>query len=78
MEFLIMFQLGGLRIALFPKRLIPFVLTQKGFFPLDFSSIWLLQESVEKDSWMQPPMCTKEWVSYPFYMASLGMNREYK
>ena len=50
MEFLILFQLGGLRIALYPKRLIPFVLTQKGFFPLDFSSIWLLQESAEKDS----------------------------
>lgn len=50
MEFLILFQLGGLRFALFPKRLIPFVRTQKGFFPLDFSSIWLLQESAEKDS----------------------------
>lgn len=50
MEFHIFFQLGGFRIAFFPKRLIPFVLIQKGFFPLDFSSIWLLQESVEKDS----------------------------
>lgn len=63
MEFYILFQLGGFTTALFPKRLIPFVRTQKGFFPLDFSSIWLLQESAEKDSWMQPPMCTKEWVS---------------
>lgn len=50
MEFLILFQLGGHRIALFLKRLIPFVVTQKGFFPLDFSSMWLLQESAEKDS----------------------------
>lgn len=50
MEFHILFQLCGLQIALFPKRLIPFVLTQKGFFPLDSSSIWLLQESAEKDS----------------------------
>lgn len=50
MEFHILFQLGGFRIALFPKRLIPFVLTQRGFFPLEFSSIWLLQESAEKDS----------------------------
>lgn len=50
MEFLILSQLGGLRIASFPKRLISFVLTQKGFFPLDFFSIWLLQESTEKDS----------------------------
>lgn len=50
MEFHILFQLCGLRIAFFPKRLIPFVLTQRVFFPLDFSSIWLLQESAEKDS----------------------------
>lgn len=50
MEFFILFQLGGHRIALFLKRLIPFVVTQKGFFPLDFSSMWLLQESAEKDS----------------------------
>lgn len=50
MEFLILFQLGGHRIDLFLKRLIPFVVTQKGFFPLDFSSMWLLQESAEKDS----------------------------
>lgn len=63
MEFNILFQLGGFRIDLSPKRLIPFVFTQKGISPLDFFSIWLLQESLEKDSWMQPPMCTKEWVS---------------
>lgn len=50
MEFLILFQLGGQRIALLLKRLIPFVLTQKGFFLLDFSSIWLFQRSAEKDS----------------------------
>lgn len=50
MEFFILFQLGGHRIALFLKRLISFVVTQKGFFPLDFSSMWLLQESAEKDS----------------------------
>lgn len=63
MEFYILFQSGGFRIALFQKKPIPFVFTQKGFFPLDFSSIPLLQESLEKDSWMQPPMYTKEWVS---------------
>lgn len=50
MEFNILFQLGGFRIDLSPKRLIPFVFTQKGFSPLDFFSIWLLQESLEKDS----------------------------
>lgn len=50
MEFHIFFQLCGLRFASFPKRLIPFELNQKGFFPLDSSSIWLLQESAEKDS----------------------------
>lgn len=50
MEFLILFQLGGLNIALFQKSLIPFVFTQKVFSPLDFCSIWLLQESAEKDS----------------------------
>lgn len=50
MEFLILFQLDGHRIALFLKRLIPFKLIQKGFFPLDFSSTWLLKESAEKDS----------------------------
>lgn len=78
MEFPILFQLGGQKIALFLKRLIPFVVTQKGFFPLDFSSMWLLQESAEKDSWMHPPMCTKEWVSYPFYITGPAMNKEYK
>lgn len=50
MEFLILFYMAGLRIALFPKRLILFVLSQKGFFPLDFSSIWLLQDSAKTDS----------------------------
>lgn len=50
MAFYILFQVGGLRNALFSKTLIPFVFTQKGFFPLDFSSIWLLYKSAEKDS----------------------------
>lgn len=50
MEFLNLVQLGGLSTSLFLKSLIPFVFTQKAFFPLDFSSIWLLQKSAEKDS----------------------------
>lgn len=50
MEFLNLVQLGGLSTALFLKSLIPFVFTQKAFFPVDFSSIWLLQKSAEKDS----------------------------
>lgn len=50
MEFHMLFHSGGLKIALFPKRLIPFVLNQRGFLPLDFSSMWLVQKSAEKDS----------------------------
>lgn len=50
MEIIFLFQLGGHRIVLILKRLTPFVHTQTGFSPLDFSSMWLIQESLEKDS----------------------------
>lgn len=51
MEFVILFQLVGLDSNSFSqKSLIPFVFTQKGFYPSDSNSIWLLQESAEKES----------------------------
>lgn len=50
MEIIILFQLGGHRITLILKRLTPFVCTEKGFSPLDFSCMWLIQEPLEKDS----------------------------
>lgn len=50
MEFPILSLMEGLSIALFKKRLNSFVFTQKGFLLMEFCSIWLLQESAEKDS----------------------------
>ena len=49
MEFPILFLLDGLSTAL-SKRLNYFVFTQKGFLPMELCSIWLLQESADKDS----------------------------